>query len=415
MATYRLFPATNGPANPVSYSGAFIAGVLWHVTQGGMWLTGYDWWVPTGGDTGAQKFCLWSATGPGTGVLIPAATVTSGALAAGAWNTVALSAPVPLSIGATYVVCTGWSAVHGFADSDSGGAGTGAADSYGSGGHTAGITQGPLFAFSGAAFSKPDPMGNAQGVFSTAGTDPAVIMPAAGSNDGNFWISPRVSDVGPVSYAGPYRLWPNRAAATAATFADSAVNYVVATEITLAQSCVLNRIWYYSPLGVTQLATRASVWSIAGQSEVAVNASPSWSGVAGAGWLSCSFTGVTLPPGAYRVSVYNGAASPASWSAKDASTAYWATGEGANGITWGPLSAPGLASASQAYVYDGSAPGSTPPFTTGSQERGQGTFAVGPPARFPYLYVDGLAQCYFVDAEVTPAAPASGLLLASFP
>lgn len=414
MATYRLFPATNGPASSVSYSGPFIAGVLWRVTQGGMWLAGYDWWVPAGGDTGAQKFCLWSVTGAGAGTLIPAATVTSGTLTAGAWNTVTLSSPVPLSIGATYLVCTGWSAVAGFPDSDTGGAGTGAADSYGTGGHTAGITQGPLLAFSDAASSKPDPMGNAQGVFSTADTDPAAVMPVTGSNSGNFWISPRVSDVGPAAYAGPYRLWPNRAAATAGTFADSAVNYVVATEIHLSQACVLNRVWYYSPAGVTQLATRASVWSIGGQSEVAANATPSWSGAAGSGWVSCTFTGVTLPPGAHRVSVYNGAASPASWSAKDASTAYWASGEGANGITWGPLSAPGLAAASQAYVYDGSAPGSTPPFTTGSQERGQGTFAVGPPSQYPYLYVDSLAQCYFVDLEVTPVA-AGGLLLCSMP
>lgn len=403
MTTYRLFPATSGPASPAAYSGPFVAGVLFKVTQGGMWLAGYDWWVPgTNGDTGAQKFCLWTVRGAAAGTLIPAATVTSGTLTAGAWNTVTLSAPVPLSIGATYIACTGWTAVHGFPDSDSSGAGTGAADSYGAGGHAAGITQGPLFAFSGAAFSKPDPMGNQQGVFSTAGADPAVTMPFTGSNDGNFWISPVVTDTAPPGYSGSYRLWPNRSGVGAGTFADSAVNYVVATEIALSQACTLNRIWYYSPPGVTQQATRASVWDLGSQAEVAVNASPSWSGAAGSGWVSCSFTGTQLSPGSYRVSVYNGASPVAAWSAKDASTAYWATGEGANGITWGPISAPGLAAASLAYVYNGTLGGSTPPFTDGTQTKGQCTFAVGPPDRFPYLYVTGLAQNYWVDAEVTP-------------
>ena len=34
--TYRLFPSTNGPSSPVSYSGPFMAGVLFKVTTGGM-------------------------------------------------------------------------------------------------------------------------------------------------------------------------------------------------------------------------------------------------------------------------------------------------------------------------------------------------------------------------------------------
>ena len=36
MTTYRLFPATNGPSSPVSYSGNFLCGVLFKVTSGGM-------------------------------------------------------------------------------------------------------------------------------------------------------------------------------------------------------------------------------------------------------------------------------------------------------------------------------------------------------------------------------------------
>jgi hypothetical protein len=72
---------------------------------------------------------------------------------------------------------------------------------------------------------------------------------------------------------------------------------------------------------------------------------------------------------------------------------YWDIGPGKNEITNWPLYAPGLADASTASIYQGS-----------GQEPGQSTFAVGPPNQYPNLYVDGLAQNYWVDAEVTPAA-----------
>ena len=59
--TYRLFPSTNGPSSPVSYSGPFLAGVLFEVTTGGCWFDGYWWWVcPSGQSTAAQKFALWA-------------------------------------------------------------------------------------------------------------------------------------------------------------------------------------------------------------------------------------------------------------------------------------------------------------------------------------------------------------------
>jgi hypothetical protein len=64
---------------------------------------------------------------------------------------------------------------------------------------------------------------------------------------------------------------------------------------------------------------------------------------------------------------------------------------GQNGITNGPLSAPSLAHAAPATIYQGS-----------GRERGQCVFAVGPPNQYPDLYVDGLAQNYWVDMEVTP-------------
>jgi hypothetical protein len=118
----------------------------------------------------------------------------------------------------------------------------------------------------------------------------------------------------------------------------------------------------------------------------------------------------TVPPviasGNYRASVYNGTVAVAAWSSKDASTAYWATGIGKNGISAGPsfapslITAPALASASLCYEYSGSTPGSTPPYSNGTQEAGQSPFGQLPSGgnTFPQLYVDGLAQNYWIDA-----------------
>lgn len=407
LGTYRLFPSASGPSSPVSYSGNFLAGVLFKVTQGGMWFQGYWKWVAPGGDTVARKFALWTVDASHAGTLIPAATVMSGTLTAGQWNFIPLATPIPLAIGTAYNACTGWSAVNGFEDSDTSGAGTGAADSFGTGGHTAGITQGPLFAFSdgpGSGGTAYEPYIGAQGLFSVAGTDPTVNMPGGGSNSGNFWMDVQVSGTGPAGYPGPYRLYPNKIDANSVTTNDASVGYVIATEFRLSQPCALNKIWYYSPSGTTQLATSCRIWSIQGANagtSIVTNTSPSWSGAAASGWVSCFFSGVILPAGAYKVSVYNDAGSPDGWGAKDASTNYWATGDGANGITWGPLSAPGLSIASPAYEFGGTG-GSTPPFSSGTTEPGQSTFVNGTGDNYPYLYVDGLAQNYWLDVEVTP-------------
>jgi hypothetical protein len=364
-----------------------MAGVQFEVTAGGMWFEGYWWWVCPSGQSvpaqsvSAQKFALWNVTGQGSGVLVPGSVVTSGALAPGQWNWVPLPAPLPLAVGTCYNACTGF-----------GGSFPNTQGQFGSGGpYAAGIVNGPLSAYSDTTGSLRTPYTTSQGVFSVAGTDPSAHMPANGSSSDNFWIDLQVSSAAPAGYGGSYRLWPNKYDAAPETSADSAVNYVVATEIHLGQSCALDNIWYYSPGGVAQLATECGVWDIATRTLVAEDNSPSWSGDAGSGWISCAFTGVTLPAGRYKVAVYNGAATPDSWSAKQ--LRYWDVGAGKNGITNGPLYAPALTDAATADIYQGS-----------GQEPGQSVFAVGPPNQYPGLYVDGLAQNYWVDAEVTPAA-----------
>jgi hypothetical protein len=370
----------------VSYGGPFLAGVQFEVTAGGTWFEGYWWWVcPSGQPTSAQKFALWNVTWPRPSALVPDSVVTSGALTAGQWNWVPLSAPFPLAVGTCYNACTGFTGS--FPNTN---------DQFGPGDpYAAGLVNGPLTAYSDNNGSLPTPYATQQGAFGVAGTDPSVNMADSGSNSANFWMDLQVSDTAPTGYSGSYRLWPNKWDAGPGTTADDAFNYVVATEVHLSQSCTLNNIWYYSPQGVDQLATECGVWDMSTQKLVAENTSPSWSDAAASGWISCAFTGVTLPAGKYKVAVYNGAATPDPWSAKQLN--YWDTGPGKNGITNGPLYAPQLADASTANINQGS-----------GQEPGQCTFAVGPPNQYPDLYVDGLAQNYWVDVEVTPATGSTG-------
>ena len=158
--TFRLFPSTNGPSSPVSYGGPFMAGVLFEVTAGGIWFDGYWWWVcPSGQSTAAQQFALWAVYNGGSGAaLVPGSAVTSRTLAAGQWNYVPLSTPIPLAIGACYNACTGFSGS--FPDTDG---------QFGSGeAYSAGIVNGPLSAFSDQSGSLPAPFGMSQGVFSVA-------------------------------------------------------------------------------------------------------------------------------------------------------------------------------------------------------------------------------------------------------
>jgi hypothetical protein len=367
--TYRLFPSTDGPSSPVTYSGSFMAGVLFQVTSGGTWLDGYWWWVcPSEQSTSAQTFALWAVYNDGTGALVTTATVTSGTLTPGQWNYIPLSTPIALSIGACYNACTGFSG--NFPDTQNQ---FGAGDPY-----SAGIVNGPLAAFSDQSGSAPAPFSMSQGVYGVSGTDPTAMMPANGDVSDNLWMDVQVGTTAPTGTS--YRLWPNYPQLPGAASGGSP-GYTLATEFQLSASCNLDNIWFYSGSGATVLPTRCAIWDVATQSEVSGtdNASPSWSGAAGSGWVSCAYTGVTLPAGDYKVSVFS-ADTTDNWFMF--TVGYWASGGPAgNGITSGPLTAPGLA-------------GATSP--------GQGTYN---PATWGYPDTFGTAgdgENYWVDAEVTP-------------
>ena len=367
--TYRLFPATAGPATAVSYSGPFEAGVVFGVTTGGCWLDGYWWWVcASGQSTSAQKFALWQTYNGQQGSVVSGSVVTSGTLTAGSWNFVPLANPLPLAIGATYVASTGFS--NGFPDTN---------NQFGSGQpYAAGIVSGPLTAYSDASGSNPSPFKTAQGVFSVASTDPTVAMPIYGSSSCNFWMDLQVDTNPPTGTS--YRLWPSYPTIPGGLDSDT-TGYTLATEFRLSQSCTLGNIWFYSASGAGALPTRCAIWNVSSQSVVTGTdqTSPSWSGAAGSGWVACPYSGVTLPAGDYKVAVFYAGGSK--W--YQTAVGYWASGgPGASGITAGPLTAPGTSSA-------------TSP--------GQSTYNKGSWA-YPNTYESGAqGENYWIDAEVTPS------------
>ncbi len=369
--TYRLFDSVNGPSAPVSYSGPFMCGVVFSVTAGGCWLDGYWWWVcPSGQSTAAQKFTHWCMyDAPDSGSLVPNTTVTSGALTAGQWNFVPLPAPVPLAIGATYVAATGFTGS--FPDTNNQ---FGSGEPYGKG-----IVNGPLTAYSDSSGSLPSPFNTAQTVFSVASTDPTTLMPIYGSSACNFWMDVQVDTKPPAGSS--YRLWPGYPTIPGNLDSDK-LGYTLGTEFRLSQSCTLNNIWFYSASGAGALPTRCAIWDVSSQTVVSGtdNASPSWSGAAGSGWVGCGYSGITLPAGDYKVSVFYGGGTE--W--YQAATGYWGTGgPGANGITAGPVAAPAASTA-------------TSP--------GQCTYNYGTWG-YPQTYASaGNGENYWTDVELTPTS-----------
>jgi hypothetical protein len=394
----RLFPSTSGPAAATANAGPFINGVGFFANQGGQWLRGYYFWCCNSGGqlTGSTKAALWIQTGAGTGTLVAGSVATATSLTPGTWNYIALPSPILLTVGVAYIAAV---AVNGPTPLTANQ--FGAAQPF-----VNGLTSGAVSCYSdatsGGAFNNPWTTGN--GLFTTAGNDPALFMPNTVSNSSNFWVDVSLSSNGPYT---SYRLWPQSGSTTydPNTQLDIAANYALSTEIDLARSCTVQYIWFYSPATVTQLPTVTDIWSVntGGLTGVNVytNASPGWSGVAGSGWVRSAVSSLTLPAGNYRVGVYNGAGSPAVFSAKRLN--YWggspqALSVGINGVTVGPLTAPSYSSGAQlCYSY-----GTGNAFT----EPGQNPFAVGPPDQYPNQYVGvhstggNLFQNYWVDLEV---------------
>lgn len=308
------------------------------LTGWGYWLNAFGWWrADSGQPSGAQKFCLYQATAAGVGTLIPAATVTSSlAFTAGAWNYVQLAAPVSLSKGIAYRLATGLTGNFPFTSGywGTGGPGVG------------GITSGPLNGYSDTGANggtDPELHNNNQCTFSSAaGTDPTTGLVTTTSSSFNAWLDCLISNTPPAGAS--YQLFPAQPVPETQAL-DTATNFTLGVEVQFSRAVNLQQIAFYSPATVTQLPTEVGVWTVPGQTLVAAThqTSPSWSGLAASGWVTVNFASVPLAAGKYKITVFNGAATPAIWNTSTAQ--YWSTGAGGSGIVNGPLSAPNNANA----------------------------------------------------------------------
>ena len=194
---------------------------------------------PSGQSTAAQTFALWQPYSLNNGALVPNSTVMSGQLTAGQWNYVPLPAPLALSPGIPYIAATGF---------------TGSFPTTAS--SVPAVPQRRDHPGAAVRLLRPErdgagPLSLPQSVFSTAGSDPAASMPNQGSNGDNFWQDLQITTTAPAGAS--YRLWPNYPVMATASAEDTR-QQTIGTEFTLSQDCTLDRIWFYSPPGVTVAA-----------------------------------------------------------------------------------------------------------------------------------------------------------------
>lgn len=386
MTTYRLFPATSGPATGTATGATpFQAGVIFKVTSNALWLDGIFFWCAASGQpTSAITVALWEPVDATHFSLVPGSSATSGTLTAGAWNFVPFTTPIGLSATVPYTAVAAYGTTTAFPFTANQ---FGAAQPF-----AAGITNGPLFAYSDAGGSAPAPASQTQGLFNTgaaSGGNANANYPGAGSSgSANFWVDVQVDTTPPAGAA--YSIWPSQPFPVNSVLDDTTPLggiVTVATEFTLSQPCTLNQILVYSPAGSLALPSKCAIYNVATQAIVAgtLQSAPVWSGAAASGWVSATYTGVTLPAGDYKVAVagaagkFNAATGPNYWQSG---------GPGVGGITNGPLSAPDLAHA-------------TSP--------GQSTYnGGGADIAYPLTIVAASAYTYWVDVAVTPQAPSGG-------
>jgi len=191
MTTWRLYPATSGPASSSGDSTDYVMGVSFKVTSAGLSLAGYWWWVADASqNTNPTAFALWQSTGPGSGTLVSGSPVTSGTFSLG-WNFTPLAIPVALTPATEYRAALGVG---------SGSLATGYSDTpafWSTGPGASGISNGPLLAYSGiGGSSSNEPEGNGQMVFAASASDPTLSYPTSSFADTNYWLDVQVTDGG---------------------------------------------------------------------------------------------------------------------------------------------------------------------------------------------------------------------------
>lgn len=179
MATYRLWPATDGPATATIDDTAYTLGVEFEVTSP-VNFTAWNWWCQT---SATVSFGLYRVTSDTTGALLASRADVS--VAAGGWRRTEASAPIALVPGERYRAVV-FSTFDNFYTATS---------QYwlGGGPGATGLTNGPLRAFSTAEATSSD-----QGSFISGAS---MAFPNNAFNGANYWIDPEVADAEPSTNA----------------------------------------------------------------------------------------------------------------------------------------------------------------------------------------------------------------------
>lgn len=182
MTGYRLFPSTSGPGSSTSHSGNVVMGAVFEVTAPNYSLAGFYWWVADSAQAAATPTAaLWKYSGSWS--YVTTSHVSFGTLTAGQWNYAALGTPIVLTSGIQYVAAVGFSNNFPVTTNQ-----FGSAQPY-----AAGITNGPLTAYSDTGGSNGASSGQRQMAFTFASNDPTANFPNNVTSASNYWIDVQIN------------------------------------------------------------------------------------------------------------------------------------------------------------------------------------------------------------------------------
>ena len=360
MTTWTIFGTrgngANGPVASTAYTGPLVQHIHFRVRAANgaqLYLQGYGYWRADVNQTAAPAFAAWQVTGAGAAgtYLGSASNVTLAGGVAGQWNYVNLPVPIPLAPGIEYAAVYG--APNNFSQTLSQ---FGVAPQP----YAAGITSGPIFAYSSSGGSAPDAFGNTQDGFSTATSDPTAQMGATANSDYNAFVDIVITDTPPANPT--YRMYPNMPVLTGSVVPTTSTAYMpLGRQFSISSTFAPNGVtllkgWHYSPPTSASLPTRCGFFDVASQTEIAALSmlSPSWllpgggAATAGAGWIYVDYSGLnyTLSPGVQYKWCRGSTNNASAWF--PVVTGYFTTGTGSNGEQASPLVYPNSASATPA-------------------------------------------------------------------
>jgi Domain of unknown function (DUF4082) len=188
VALYTAFGVNgngaNGPGSSLGLSAAWVAGLLFEVTQPGCLLAGYGQWRADSSQAASAPCALWQATGAGTGTLVANSAATITGMAIGTWTYVSLATPILLTVGTVYKAAVAFTSNNGPWQANMFGGGT---DTY-----KAGVTNGPLTIFSANGGINADVYADGQGTFNQNQSDPAAAYPTSVFSDSNPWLDVQI-------------------------------------------------------------------------------------------------------------------------------------------------------------------------------------------------------------------------------